>query len=201
MNYAKYFKVELSLGETLRKTWEAENEEKKHLDDKIIDGAIHAIISTDDRFGYISSINIAVALTKPDIEQALRALNVPIHPWKVLIIIMNGGSHWSCMMYVKKNNTAYYYDSIQGFHINQCKIVYKLMRKLQVFDKNTKISERLFLQQESTFECGYYLLGAVLLARMYFEDEIPIDVIRNTEEYKNNVMMVLFDYLGKSFME
>jgi hypothetical protein len=203
MNFSKYLKIELSLGEKLKKLWK----KQEHLTDDIIEKSLIHILENDERFGILSSINIEVSQKwkeNDDIKKALSTLNIPSHPWRVLIIMVHNRPkiHWSCMIYLKEKNVVYHYDSIKKYNRKECIKLFSFLENMQIFNEDTQLYERLFINQESNYECGYFLLICVFLAKRIYDGEDPIDYSQLNENpnYINNILFVLFDILNKFYL-
>jgi hypothetical protein len=201
MDFTKLIKIELSLGEQLRRKWK----ERKKLKDNIIEKSIYYIIEHDERFALLSSINIEVSRKwiEKDINRAMSTLKLSSNSWEILIIMVHNRSdtHWSCLMYVKNTNSAYHYDSISSFNQEECKDLTILLQDLHIFNEDTILYERLFIDQEAGFECGYYLLICAYLSKISYNGDMPIDktyIIREPN-YINNILSVIFGLLDKNY--
>lgn len=73
-------------------------------------------------------------------------------------VYSSGGSHWSLLVYFRKDGIFYHFDSSND--VNDLQAM-KLATKLQqYFDKNTPVivKEGNTLQQSNSYDCGIYLL-------------------------------------------
>lgn len=66
--------------------------------------------------------------------------------------LRNKGAHWSLLIFHRKNQTFYHFDSIKGTNNNQAKLVVKNVNcKFQFKEMETP-------QQSLNFECGFHVL-------------------------------------------
>jgi sentrin-specific protease 8 len=69
-----------------------------------------------------------------------------------------GGSHWSLLVYHKKENTYHYYDSYGKANLEPALTTAKKFHDY-VFDTDYKFVIEQTPQQQNGYDCGVYLLG------------------------------------------
>jgi hypothetical protein len=73
--------------------------------------------------------------------------------------------HWSVLVYSRANNMAYHYDSNFPMNMERCVEVHGVLRATGVLPKDAYevANPAFFPRQKEMWECGYYVLIALLI--------------------------------------
>lgn len=101
-------------------------------------------------------------------EDEWKALLDPLHPHDKALVFFAlndnntasvGGTHWSLIVYSRKEDTFYNYDSMNNFNMTTALKLHRILRKA------LKSQGDLFLQrctqQQNAYDCGIHLLSNV----------------------------------------
>ncbi|CAK9865176.1 unnamed protein product [Sphagnum jensenii] len=99
-----------------------------------------------------------------------------------------GGSHWTLLVYIRKENVLQHYDSMAGCNRRQAQ---ELANKLKPFISSgstpPKLVEQTTPQQQNSYDCGVYVIAIAQLLCNVFEDShkcIPVqdvDILLRTQ--------------------
>ncbi|KAJ5069139.1 sentrin-specific protease 8 [Anaeramoeba ignava] len=123
---------------------------------------------------------ISFITSKEELEEALKERKLtereiicfPITDTQSLEQI--GGSHWSLLVFVKKLNTFYYYDSMYTYNFHSAQNFLNKFKPLLIEKeklKETKIIQVKTKSQENSYDCGLYLLSFANYIQNHFYSE------------------------------
>ena len=144
--------------------------------------------------------------SKSAIKQHKKELNLNNHEWVIYTINNNsdpekgdGGTHWSLLIYRKKDNKYIYFDSVKEVNLKHAK---ELITNLAVDNESFGINGDLptykvakCKQQNNSFDCGIYVMAymSVIISNIIGGREIEDDrfIQFETEEMRELIQVAI----------
>lgn len=117
----------------------------------------------------------------PDFSEYLDPIDM--NQWNIILMPINdskcmlseGGSHWSLLVYNRKKNKFFHYDSIERKNYeNATRVAEKIFKYTSGNCENMAVTEVKGPQQENAYDCGIFMLFAIELTISNFLTEKEI---------------------------